>query len=154
MKITDMQRTAASYYWAQILNGEVLPAALAASTQRLPSFMAVQETMNRTRALERLAESNPMWSLGFMNKLDALLRDADVNTNLWFDNEPQGLLLEAAEAAKIPKSLFPIGKLSMTFDDKGNMNVGGEIIDASEFVKCATKSNDDDNNTPNWCLLL
>lgn len=153
MKLTDAQRTAASYYWAQILNREVSPAPLVASQKRLPSFMATMEAMNRNQSLEKLEAKDANWSLAFMNSLDSLLHNAEIDINLVLEHGPQGLLQQAAAKAGIPDALFPLGKLNMTFDDKGNLNVGGELIDADAYVKSVAKPYNDDS-TPNWCLVL
>lgn len=134
MKITGEQRNAASLYWTQILTGELNPRALVASKQGLPPFMAAMESMHRRGYLEGLEAKNPMWSLTFMNSLDSLLIDADDDLCLRLEYHPEGLLKQAAEMAEIPSGLFPTGKLSMTFDNKGNIIVGGEEINADSFL--------------------
>ena len=96
--------------------------------------MAAMESMHREGYLKGLEEKNPMWSLRFMNSLDSLLVDADDTLSLRLDYHPQGLLKQAAEMAEVPEGLFPTGKLSMYFDNKGNILVGDEVINADQFI--------------------
>lgn len=35
----------------------------------------------------------------------------------------------------IPEKLFPAGKLSMAFDEQGNLLVGDEVINAQNFLE-------------------
>jgi hypothetical protein len=139
MKITGEQRNAASLYWTQVLTGELKPKSLLASKQGLPSFMATMELMHRKGYLEKLESENPMWPMTFMNKLDALLEDADVSLVLRHEYHPEGLLKQAAEEAGVPEGLFPTGKLSMYFDEENHLIVGDEKIDAASFIENAAK---------------
>lgn len=139
MKITGEQRNAASLYWTQILTGEINSRALAASKQGLPPFMASMEAMHRRGYMEKLEETNPTWPLKFMNNLDSLLVDAEDSLCLRLEYHPEGFLKQAAEMSEIPEGLFPTGKLSMTFDDKGSIIVGGETINAESFISEAAQ---------------
>ena len=135
MKITGEQRNAASLYWTQILTGEVVPKALKASKEGLPPIMGFLESTNRKIALGQLQKTNPMWPMTFMSNLDSLLVDADDTFCLKLEYHPVDLLKKAAEMTGIPDTLFPSGKLSMTFDNKGNIIVGGEIINAHSCIE-------------------
>ena len=139
MKITGEQRNAASAYWTQILTGELNPRALVASKQGLPPFMAMMENMSRKSAFERLEVENPNWPLKFMMTLDGLLGEADDSLVLRLDYQPQGILKIAADEAGLPSGLFPSGKLTMAFDNKGNIIVGGEEINADSFISDTAK---------------
>lgn len=134
MKISGEQRNAASAYWTQILTGEVNPRALVASKRGLPSFMAVVEHIGKKDALEKLDAENPCWPATFMMALDRLLEDADESLILKLEYQPEGILKEAADEARLPSGIFPSGRLTMAFDDKGNIIVGEELINADSFL--------------------
>jgi hypothetical protein len=135
MKITAKQRNAASAYWTQIFTGELNARALIASNQEKEPFIAAIESMTREGYLERLNEENPTWPSRFMNNLDSLLIDADDDLCLRLEFVPESLLKRAAEMTGIPKELFPMGILSMTFDNKGNIVIGGEEVNADSFLR-------------------
>ncbi|MDR3501414.1 MAG: hypothetical protein P4L79_02425 [Legionella sp.] len=134
MKISDEQRNAAALYWAQILIGHLSPKALVTSTKIVAPFMATIEFVNKKNALTRLNQENPTWAMRFMSSLDSLLVNADTSLILKLEYCPQDLLKQAAEMAEIPEKLFPAGKLSMTFDNKGNLIVEAEVINAYDFL--------------------
>lgn len=134
MKISGHQRNAASLYWAKILTGEIDCEALAASKRELPSFLAIKEADNKKAYLQTLNQVNPEWAFRFMNNLDKLLLDADDTLCLRLDYYPRGLLKKAAQMSEISEALFPKGSLTMTFDNKGNIIVGDEVIYAKTFI--------------------
>ncbi|KTD47514.1 hypothetical protein Lqui_2440 [Legionella quinlivanii] len=135
MKITGSQRNAASWYWSQILTGELMPSALLASKKKLTPMMLAMGTINRKSCMEDLAITNPLWNVHFMGALESLLLNADVSVKIELDYQLTGILKEAANKAKLSSALFPMGKLCMSFDDKGNIIVGGETINAADFLK-------------------
>jgi hypothetical protein len=134
MKITDEQRNAAALYWTQILVGHLNPQALKASKKIVAPFMATIEFVNKENALMRLQQKNSTWAMGFLNSLDSLLVNEDTSLVLKLEYSPQGILKQAAEMAEIPENLFPAGKLSMAFDNKGNLIVEDEVINAHDFL--------------------
>lgn len=139
MKIMDTQRNAASLYWTRILTGELNPKPLIASKQGLPPFMETMEAMHRKGYLAKLEIENPLWPMRFQNALDSLLVDAEETLCLRLEYHPEGLLKQAAKEADVPEGLFPTGKLSMYFDDKNNIIVGDEKINADDFIMTTQK---------------
>lgn len=134
MKITAHQRNAASLYWTQILTGEIHCKRLPVSRQELSSFIVAMEVSNKRAYLQILNQVNPDWAFRFMNNLDKLLLDADDTLCLRLHYHPQGFLKQAAQMSEISEILFPKGALSMTFDNKGNIIVGEEVIKAKTFI--------------------
>lgn len=134
MKITAHQRNAASLYWTQILTGEIPCETLAVRRLGPSSFMAEMEANNQRAYLQNRNQINPSSAFRFMNNLDKLLLDADDTLCLRLDYYPRDFLKQAAQMSEISEGLFPRGVLSMTFDNKGNIIVGDEVIHAKTFI--------------------
>lgn len=135
--ITKEQRNAASFYWTQILTGELKPKNLSSSIENnvFPSLnMFMKE--HKQKILDKLNTDDPSWPMRFMKILDALInKDSEKLFYLYIDYEPCVLLKEAAKQANVPVELFPSGKLSMSFDNDNNIIVEDTKINAKNFIE-------------------
>ena len=131
MKLTLEQRKVAALYWTHILTGQVCPNALVASKKLMSPTSLDRESMIRPMFFKSL-KAHSHWSHKFQSILESLLADADETLCINLEDSP--LLNKAAENSGIPKEVFPVGTLNMTFDKDGHIIVEGKKINIDEFM--------------------
>lgn len=135
MRLTKEQAKLASFYWARIVAGKLMPKQLKESRERIPPFALKVEKENRRICLEKLEKKDPDWLIKFEKNLSAWLEKFSNFMCLVHDNGPQGLFALVFTESGVPFSLLPQGRMTMSFDGEYNIYIGDEKINAKQFMR-------------------